>query len=149
MEPASTGTNWWKAVFGPAPISDYNLDIRGGGDENAYRVSFNYFDQQGTAAYNDYRRGSVRVNTSFSRSKLNFGENIALTVARHYGGTGSLEDGVNNGSSEGGILGKDILLQPIVPIYDIAGNFGWGGGAWRWNQQQSASRMHLRSRRTT
>ena len=128
VEPASTGTNWWKAVFSPAPISDYNLDIRGGGDANAYAVSFNYFDQAGTAAYNDYRRGSVRVNTSFSRSKLNFGENIALAVARHYGGTGTFEDGVNNGSSEDGVLGKDILLQPIVPIYDIAGNFGGGRG---------------------
>src|SRR5712691_1699885 len=91
IEPASAGTNWWKTVFGSAPVSDYNLDVRGGGDANAYAVSFNYFDQQGTAAYNDYRRGSVRVNTSFNRSKFNFGENIALTVDRHYGGTGTFD----------------------------------------------------------
>ena len=119
VEPGSQGTNWWKTVFGSAPVSDYNLDIRGGGDANAYAVSFNYFDQTGTAKYNDYRRGSVRVNTSFARSKLNFGENIALTLARHYGGTGTFDDA----SGENGILGKDILLQPIVPVYDIEGNF--------------------------
>jgi TonB-dependent SusC/RagA subfamily outer membrane receptor len=112
IEGASQGTNWWKTVFSSAPVSDYNLDVRGGGDANAYAVSFNYFDQQGTAAYNDYRRGSVRVNTSFNRSKLNFGENIALTVARHYGGTGTFDDA----SGENGVLGKDILLQPIVPV---------------------------------
>jgi TonB-dependent starch-binding outer membrane protein SusC len=124
VEPGSQGTNWWKTVFGSAPVSDYNLDIRGGGDANAYAVSFNYFDQNGTAKYNDYRRGSVRVNTSFSRSKLNFGENIALTLARHYGGTGTFDDA----SGENGVLGKDILMQPIVPVYDIAGNFGGARG---------------------
>ena len=124
VEPGSQGTNWWKTVFGSAPVSDYNLDIRGGGDANAYAVSFNYFDQTGTAKYNDYRRGSVRVNTSFNRSKLNFGENIALSLARHYGGTGTFDDA----SGENGILGKDILLQPIVPVYDIAGNFGGARG---------------------
>jgi TonB-dependent starch-binding outer membrane protein SusC len=124
IEPASAGTNWWKTVFGSAPVSDYNLDVRGGGEANAYAVSFNYFDQQGTAAYNDFRRGSVRVNTSFNRSKLNFGENIALTVDRHYGGTGTFDDA----SGENGVLGKDILIQPIVSVYDIAGNFGGGKG---------------------
>jgi TonB-dependent SusC/RagA subfamily outer membrane receptor len=124
IEPASAGTNWWKTVFGSAPVSDYNLDVRGGGDANAYAVSFNYFDQQGTAAYNDFRRGSVRVNTSFNRSKFNFGENIALTVDRHYGGTGTFDDA----SGENGVLGKDILLQPIVSVYDVGGNFAGAKG---------------------
>ena len=124
IEFGSQGTNWWKQVFGSAPISDYNLDVRGGGDANAYAVSFNLFDQQGTAKYNDYRRGSVRVNTSFNRSKLNFGENIALTVDRHYGG---VPDDPGTGA-EGGILGKDILLDPIVSPYDVGGNFGGARG---------------------
>lgn len=124
IEPGSPGTDWWKAVFGSAPVQDYNLDVRGGGDANAYAVSFNYFDQVGTAAYNDFKRGSVRVNTSFNRSKLNFGENIALSLDRRYGGTGTFDDN----SNEDGVLGKDILITPLVPIYDINGNFGGGRG---------------------
>ncbi len=67
-------------------IGDYNLDVSGGGDDNAYGVSFNYFDQKGTAAFNDFKRGSVRVNTAFNRGKLSFGENIALAAERDYGG---------------------------------------------------------------
>ena len=43
---------------------------RAAATDNAYGVSFNYFDQNGTAAYNDFKRGSVRVNTSFNRGKL-------------------------------------------------------------------------------
>jgi TonB-linked SusC/RagA family outer membrane protein len=120
--PGSQGTDWWKAVWGSAPVSDYNLDVRGGSDANAYAVSFNYFDQAGTAKYNDFRRGSVRVNTSFNRSKLNFGENIALSVDRHYGGI------PNDDGGENGVLGKDILLQPVISVYDINGNFAGGKG---------------------
>lgn len=118
--PGSAGTNWWKAVFSPAMVSDYNFDISGGGEENAYGVSFNYFDQGGTAAYNRFRRGTVRVNTSFTRGRLSFGENIALGVERQHGGVS------DDGFGEGGILGKNILMQPVVPIYDVQGNFASG-----------------------
>src|SRR5687767_10269338 len=82
----SEGTNWWDAVFGSAPVSDYNLDVAGGSEENAYRVAFNYFDQGGTARFNHFKRGGVRVNTSFNRGKINFGENISLSVDQHIGG---------------------------------------------------------------
>jgi TonB-linked SusC/RagA family outer membrane protein len=124
IEFGSPGTNWWNQVFGSAPVQDYNLDVRGGGDANAYAVSFNYFDQQGTAKFTDFRRGSVRVNTSFNRSKLNFGENIALSLDRHFGG---IPDDPTSGA-ENGILGKDILLQPIVSVRDVGGNFGGARG---------------------
>ncbi len=120
--PGSAGTNWWKEVWGSAPVADYNLDVRGGTEANTYAVSFNYFDQGGTAKYNDFRRGNVRVNTSFNRSMLNFGENIALSVSRHYGGV------PDDNSGENGILGKDILLQPVISVYDINGNFAGGRG---------------------
>src|SRR3954465_6569248 len=122
--PGSAGTNWWKEVFGSAPLQDYNLDVRGGGEANAYAVSFNYFDQKGTAKYTDFKRGNVRVNTSFNRSKLNFGENVALSIDRHFGG---IPDDPSTGA-ENGILGKDILLQPIVPLYDVGGNFAGAKG---------------------
>ncbi len=120
--PGSAGTDWWKAVWGSAPVQDYNLDVRGGSDASAYSVAFNYLNQNGTSAYNDFRRGTIRVNTSFNRSKLNFGENIALSLNRHYGGL------PNDDGGENGILGKDILMQPVVPIYDIMGNFAGGKG---------------------
>src|SRR5439155_21815863 len=50
----STGTNWWKSVFSSAPVQDYNLDVNGGAEDQAYAVSFNYFDQLGPAKYNDF-----------------------------------------------------------------------------------------------
>jgi TonB-linked SusC/RagA family outer membrane protein len=118
--PGSAGTNWWNSVFGTGRVADANLSVTGGGTGASYAVSFNYFDQDGTAAYNNFRRGSVRVNTSFTRNKFTVGENISVTGERGVGGLGS--DAVG----EGGILGKNILSQPVVPVRDVAGNFASG-----------------------
>ena len=114
--PGSAGTNWWKAVFGPAAITDAYVGIAGGGTDNAYNVSFNYYLQNGTAAYNRFQRGTTRVNTAFSVGRVQAGENIAFALEQAYGG---LDD--PGGYAEDGILGKNILLQPVIPVYDISG----------------------------
>jgi len=128
--PGSKGTNWWDAVFSPAFVGDYNLDVTGGGADNTYAVSFNYFDQGGTAAYNKFNRGSIRINTGFNRGRLTFGENISFAMDRH---TGGIPDDPG-GFAEGGILGKNILMQPVVPVRDIAGNFASGKAVGLGNQ---------------
>ena len=116
----SPGTNWWKAVFGTGKTLNTNLSVAGGGTDNTYGVSFNYFDQSGTARYNEFKRGTVRANTEFRRNKLTFGENLAVGLERAFGGIG------DDGFGEANILGKNILMQPVVPVRDIAGNFASG-----------------------
>src|SRR5829696_586955 len=117
--PGSTGTNWFKAVFdGNAPVGDYNLNVAGSGEDHTYGVSGNYFDQRGTAA-----------NTQFTRGKFTFGEKAALATERNYGGMGD-----PGGYAEDGIMGKNILMQPVIPIYDINGNFASGKSTGLGNQ---------------
>ena len=121
IQPGSAGTNWWDAVFGkPGKVQDLNLSITGAGEDNGYGVSFNLFNQDGTAAYNNFRRANIRVNSSFSRKKLSFGENVALSGERHFGGLPDDQGG------ETGLIGKNILMQPVVPVYDVQGNFASG-----------------------
>jgi TonB-linked SusC/RagA family outer membrane protein len=137
--PGSAGTNWWDAVFGSGQVTDANLRISGGGADNAYNVSFNFLNQEGTAAFNRLQRGTVRVNTAFNLDRLVVGENIALSRDQHFGGI------PNDDGGEDGILGKNILMQPIVPVYDIRGNFASGKAvslgnnsnplAYAWNRQ--------------
>ena len=118
--PGSPGTNWWKAVFGSGQVTDANLSITGAGTGNQYGISFNYFNQDGTAAYNNFRRVSVRANTQFTHKKLTFGENVGITAERQFGGL------PNDDAGETALIGKNILMQPVVPIYDINGNFASG-----------------------
>lgn len=128
--PGSQGTDWWKSVFGTGGVRDMNLNLSGGGAENQYGVSFNYFDQKGTAIYNDFNRGSIRANTSFDRGRFSFGENAALSLERHRGG---LPDDPG-GYAEDGILGKNILMQPVIPVYDVGNNFAGGKATGLGNQ---------------
>jgi len=118
--PGSAGTNWWKAVFGPAQFSDANLGLSGGGSDNTYNVSFNYLKQDGTAAYSQFQRGTVRVNTSFLVNKFTLGQNLAISREQAYGGLDDGDLGENN------IVGKNILMQPVVPVYDVGGHFASG-----------------------
>jgi TonB-linked SusC/RagA family outer membrane protein len=118
--PGSPGTNWWKAVFGTGQVRDATLAASGGGENHAYNVSFNYLDQEGTAAYTRLQRGGIRINTAFNVERFNVGENISLSREQSYGG---LDDG---SLGENNIIGKNIFQQPVVPIYDIAGNFASG-----------------------
>src|SRR6266550_2395894 len=118
--PGSAGTNWWKAVFSPAQVTDANLRVAGGGADNAYNASFNFLNQEGTAAFNRLQRGTLRVNTAFNVDKFVVGGNIALSREQSFGGISNDDFGEDN------ILGKNILMQPVVPVYDIDGHFASG-----------------------
>jgi TonB-dependent starch-binding outer membrane protein SusC len=118
--PGSAGTDWWSAVFSPAQFSDANLGVSGGGADNSYNVSFNYLKQDGTGAFNQFQRGTLRINTAFLVGKFTIGENLAIAREQAYGGI--QDDGVG----ENNIIGKNILMQPVVPLYDIGGNFASG-----------------------
>jgi TonB-linked SusC/RagA family outer membrane protein len=112
----SPGTNWWDAVFGTGLSTDANLAVSGGGTDHRYTASFNYLNQEGTAAYNRFQRGSVRLNTEFNVGIFTVGENVSLSLQESYGG---MDDPGSN--AERGIMGMNILMQPVVPVYDIEG----------------------------
>src|SRR2546422_2270708 len=114
--PGSAGTNWWKAVFSPAQVTDANLRVAGGGADNAYNASFNFLNQEGTAAFNRLQRGALRVNTAFNVGRFVVGGNVALSREQSFGGISNDDFGEDN------ILGKNILMQPVVPVYDIGGH---------------------------
>jgi TonB-linked SusC/RagA family outer membrane protein len=116
LMPASSGTNWWDEVFGRGYVADVNLGVSGSGEGFGYNVSFNYLNQEGTAIFNLFNRYSVRANTQFEYGRFTVGENLAVAYERYYGGAGD-----PGGYAEGGILGKNILMQPIVPVYDQLG----------------------------
>jgi TonB-dependent starch-binding outer membrane protein SusC len=118
--PGSVGTNWWDEVFDTGDTKDLNVSVRGGGDNERYSVGFSYFDQAGTAIGNRFQRGTVRVNTDFNSGRFTVGENLTVALEEAYGGIA----GDNFG--EGSLIGKNILSQPVIPVYDVGGN--WASG---------------------
>jgi TonB-linked SusC/RagA family outer membrane protein len=116
---ASPGTNWWDAVFHDATIQEYNLSASGGSERGRYFFSANYFDQDGIMKYTDFRRYTLRANSDFKVKGFTFGETFTMAFS----------DGVgqpNGNQVEQNTITEGILkMQPIIPIHDIAGN--WGG----------------------
>jgi len=109
------GTDWFHEVFKDAPMQSHNLSVSGGGQQGSYLLSLNYYDQVGNLMNTYMKRYTVRSNSQYNVSKrIRVGENLAVAF-------------VNNPTSgileEGSAIGMSYREQPIIPVYDIKGNF--------------------------
>jgi TonB-linked SusC/RagA family outer membrane protein len=131
------GTDWLDELFRVAPLQEYNLTVSGGNEKSTYAFSAGYLDQDGTAIYTGLKRLSVRTNVDVKITNwLKVGENIGITYIDNVVGF--------RNNSEGSYLAYARQAQPIIPVYDIRGNFagtqakGLGPGvnivawAYRW-----------------
>ena len=116
--PASDGTNWWDEVFDPAVVHDHNINVSGGNENATFNFGVGYYDQDGTAKETWWKRYSVRMNSEFKAGKFKFGENFALSRIENV-------DGGFGDQGEGSFIGQIIKMQPIIPVFDIAGY--WAG----------------------
>ncbi len=135
------GTNWYDELTRRAPIMEHNLTVAGGStDKSKYMLSFNYLDQDGIEIANFYTRYSLRVNTEFNvKNVIRLGENITLFNEN------SNQVG-NNG--EGTELGFSYRIMPIIPVYNINGDFAGTKGSNLGNAHNPvASRMRAANNR--
>lgn len=114
------GTNWYEEIFRNAPITSHNVAISGGSDLGSYLFSANYFNQQGTLMETYLKRYTIRSNTQYNIGKrVRVGENLSYSIT--------------NNPKIGGLTGDNAIghafrQQPIVPVYDIMGNFAGSYG---------------------
>lgn len=114
------GTNWYREIFRPAPITSHNVAVSGGGDKGNYLFSLNYFNQQGTLMNTYLRRYTVRSNTQYNITPgIRVGENIAFSMSEN--------PSVDINTSDAAI-GHAMREQSIIPVYDIKGNFAGSAG---------------------
>lgn len=116
-----SGTDWYHAVFKRAPISSNNISISSGGDKGNYLFSLNYFNQQGTLINTYLKRFTIRSNTQYNVNKnIRVGENLSYSVS---------DNPQTDVLSSETAIGMAFREQPIVPVYDIMGNFAGAYGA--------------------
>ncbi|MEZ0610298.1 SusC/RagA family TonB-linked outer membrane protein [Fibrella sp. WM1] len=118
-----TGTNWLEEIFNPAPIQNHQLGVSGGNEGGRYAMSLNYFDQDGIMKYTSYKRYSLRANTEFNVNKrVRVGQNFQASFGERIGQP-------NGNNAESNPISFAYRIQPIIPVYDVAGNFaGTRGG---------------------
>jgi len=116
------GNDWFHDVFKAAPTQQHTLSASGGSDKSTYLMSLNYQNTVGTLLSTYEKRYSLRVNTTTSglNGHVRFGESGFVTYRENNGGY--------NGSTqnEGDIISYTYREMPIIPVYDIAGNYGGG-----------------------
>ncbi|MCF0053329.1 TonB-dependent receptor [Dyadobacter sp. LJ53] len=116
-------TNWWNELTQSAPIQNYQLSASGGTENSRYALSIGYFSQDGVVKFIGYDRYTIRANTEFSAlgKRLRVGENLAVSFDNRKGGFG-------NNQEQNAVSGS-YKHHPLLPVYDIAGNFAGSRGA--------------------
>ncbi|MDQ6903806.1 MAG: SusC/RagA family TonB-linked outer membrane protein, partial [Bacteroidota bacterium] len=113
------GTDWFHEIFKPAPIQSHSLSLSGGGEKSSFLFSIGYFNQQGTLINTFLKRYEVRMNSTFNvTDRVRVGENAYLFYKQNpqisYFGEN--------------VINYDYREQPIIPVYDIKGNFAGTNG---------------------
>ncbi|WP_299246878.1 TonB-dependent receptor [uncultured Aquimarina sp.] len=110
------GTDWQKAIFRAAPITNHQLSISGGKERTKFYASANYFDQDGIIINSGLRRFGLRLNLDYQyNDRIKFGHNINLSS--------SLEQiGLND--SRNGTITSALRQTPDVPVRNPDGTFG-------------------------
>ena len=110
------GTNWFQEVFDPALQMNHNITASGGTDNARYLLSLGYLNQQGTLMNTHLKRYAARINTEFKPAEnIRIGEN-AYIFNKDNLGIGNL--------SEFNAISDSYRIIPIIPAYDIMGNYG-------------------------
>ncbi|MDQ3292243.1 MAG: SusC/RagA family TonB-linked outer membrane protein, partial [Bacteroidota bacterium] len=131
-----TGTNWMDEIFDPAPIQNHQLGVSGGNESGRYAMSVNYFNQQGIMIHTGFKRYSLRANTEFNVNKrIRVGENFQVAVGDRIVQPGS--NGFENNPTS-----FAYRIQPLIPVYDVAGNFAGTRGTDLDNSNNPVSMLY-------
>lgn len=116
------GTDWFHEIFKHAPEQSHTITASGGNDHDTHLYSLQYLNQQGTLLESFEKRYQVRLNNTFSlfNNHFRFGENGWVYYRQNRDGY------TGNQQNEGGSISETYREMPIIPVYDIAGNYGGG-----------------------
>lgn len=114
--PGAVNTVWLNEVLRTAPISNNELNIRGGNDKTHFYLSGGYYDQQGIVIQNYFKRMSARLNLDHAvNDKILIGTNISVSRTRNRRSF--------NDNTYTGIITNAIGASPLMPVYDADGNY--------------------------
>jgi TonB-linked SusC/RagA family outer membrane protein len=128
-----TGTDWFHEIFKPAMIQNHTVSVSSGSDKSSYFFSLNYFNQQGTLINTYLKKYDVRANTVFNiKDHIRLGENAYVIYRQAPGFTNQ---------NEGNSISFTYRTPPIIPVYDIMGNFAGTHAPHLSNSQNPVARQ--------
>ena len=103
-------------------MQSHTVTASGGTDKNTFFYSLQYLNQEGTLIETCEKRYQLRVNNTYSllNNHFRFGEAGYVYYRENNGGS------PYNQQQEGGSISYTYRQLPLIPVYDIAGNYGGG-----------------------
>ncbi|HVU95753.1 MAG TPA: TonB-dependent receptor [Puia sp.] len=109
------GTDWFHEIFKPAPWQQHSISASGSSDKSSYYFSLNYLNDQGTLIDTYLKRYAVRANTVFNvKNHVRIGENAYIFFK---------ENPQITNQNEGNAISYAYRIPPLVPVYDVVGNY--------------------------
>jgi TonB-dependent starch-binding outer membrane protein SusC len=127
------GTDWFHEIFKDAPIQSHNLSVSSANDKSTFFFSLNYMNQTGTLIETYLKRYSARINTTFNvGNRIRIGENAYVFYKQNPGFTNQ---------NEGNGISMSYRESPLIPVYDIRGNYAGTGSQGLGNAQNPVANM--------
>ncbi len=116
FEASQPGTNWYDEIYRNGIIQEYDMSVTGGGENVTYSFSGSYLNEEGMLKNTGFERFTFR-NTADARFNpwLMAGQSVQVINTSNFG---NLLD-----NHEGNVISQAYRSQPIIPVYDIEGNF--------------------------
>lgn len=111
-------TNWMQEITRKAPMQNYDLGFSGGNESIKYNIAVGFMEQLGTIKKTDYQRMNVRTAVEKKMNKL-------ITVGLNATLSSSKRNNVLEGSNTVGIVNSAIKLEPVVPVKNADGSWGY------------------------
>ncbi|MDN5199922.1 TonB-dependent receptor [Fulvivirgaceae bacterium BMA10] len=110
--PNNVDTDWQDAVFDKGSMQNYNVTMRGGGENINFMVSGSYFNEDGIALDSDFEKYQIRGKSSLTKGRFQLQTNLAYTEVDRTDVTYSMRE--------------VFELPPVVPVFDSSTPDGYG-----------------------
>lgn len=110
------GTDWYDEIYQNGMVQEYDLSVRGGGQNSLYSFSGSYLNEDGFLIHTNFKRYSFMLNSEANLSNwLKVGESVHVSYID--------EMGRFTDNAEDSPISHAYRSQPIIPVYDVGGNF--------------------------
>jgi len=115
------GTDWYDEIYRNGLYQEYDLSVSGGTQNMNYLFSGSYLDEEGYLDYTRFERFTFRSNVDAKiNERLKVGQSLQVSFREQRGNRAD--------QGEGTIISQAYRSQPIIPVYDIMGNYAGGKG---------------------
>lgn len=129
------GTNWYDEIYRTGIVQEYDLSVTGGGQNGSYAFSGGYLNEDGYLIHTNFKRYTFRMNADSKITNwLRVGESLQ---AIHINELGRFTDNAEDSS-----VSDAYRSQPIIPVYDIMGNFAGSRASGMGNSENPVARLY-------